>query len=624
MFRSLSLLSTGLTRHILAGILMAAAAVAQCVGGQGVSIGTGDDTTFTPHYPLGFSMPMAGSALGTYTHFRLSCNGWLILTDGVTTPAGIPSGYGSSTILAGLTAGYSPRIAPFWRDVTVNSTVEGSNVNYDVTTNPGVSCRIQWFRAADFGTGGPFRTFEAELYATGDVTFRYENMNVVGTAPAYVGLSRGNAQTTVAASDLSAGGASAGVGMVWESFATGTFDLGAKSMTFTPDGLGGWNWSLVDCASHTAYNKGCYSVPNSVYQLFPDAAVASAALTGNAVTFLNTGTGYVATWIPGGAAGYVAPGGGATSLPLSDDGTTTIVPSVPLTVPGGSAPSLTIEHNGNIIAGTANHSGDWTPDGGQMTAALNRGFYSWHDFNNAETGSGPIQWEEVTVGFDQVLYVTWNGVENYPGAPTVNPSTMQFQVNLTTGTVTVLWVAVDTDITPGTGTSYLVGYTAAGAGSNPGSTNLSLGAVSVPETEQLPLTLAASPAPTFTLGGSSVPITYTTSNLQDLSPAFPGVYLAAMAFSINTLPPGPGFDLTFIGLDAPGCDLNVATIDVYYPISPTAATHNEVIVVPQPLSPGDTFYVQSVCFFIPNQLPNGQNNVGIITSNGIRSYFQTF
>jgi len=68
----------------------------------------------------------------------------------------------------------------------------------------------------------------------------------------------------------------------------------------------------------------------------------------------------------------------------------------------------------------------------------------------------------------------------------------------------------------------------------------------------------------------------------------------------------------------------VGSLDVLYNISPTATSHGEVIVVPQPLSPGTTFYVQAANFIIPNSLPNGMNNFGLIVSNGVRSRFDLF
>jgi hypothetical protein len=121
-----------------------------------------------------------------------------------------------------------------------------------------------------------------------------------------------------------------------------------------------------------------------------------------------------------------------------------------------------------------------------------------------------------------------------------------------------------------------------------------------------------------------VPITWTTSNLRDLSPVVPGVYIASIFFSVSPPLFGTGVDLTFLGVDAPGCNFLLGSIGVIWNINPTGSSHDEVIAFPQPLSPGDTFYSQAVNFIIPNSLPTGQNNFGVLTSNAVKSYFETF
>ena len=124
-----------------------------------------------------------------------------------------------------------------------------------------------------------------------------------------------------------------------------------------------------------------------------------------------------------------------------------------------------------------------------------------------------------------------------------------------------------------------------------------------------------------TLGLPSVPLTWQIDNLRDLSPAVPGVYLAALVASLN---PGPGIDLTLIGLDAPGCKLNVGGADIVIGLSPVGPSHSLIAPVPQPLSPGNVFYFQAINFVIPFSLPNGLNGLGMTSSNGVRSYFNTF
>jgi hypothetical protein len=379
---------------------------------------------------------------------------------------------------------------------------------------------------------------------------------------------------------------------------------------------------LCEAASHQAYGAGCYSIPGqTAYQYFADAAVASAAMQGNALMSLNTGSGYTLTWLPGGATGFSAPTGGATSVALSDDGSTTVTPSVPLTLAGGgSSPTVTISHNCIITVGsTANNSGDWTPSGAEDASAANRAFYSWHDYNNNEAGSGPIQWEELTIGPDQVLCVTWNGVESYP-TTVVNPSTMQFQVNLTTGHVTALWPAIDTNTGSTFGSQHLVGYTSS-TGADPGSVDLSLGPV-VAANAVVPPTLSAAPAPVFTLGGSSVPMTWTANSMRDASPSAPGIYIGLLMFSLSPPLFGTGIDLALIGIDAPGCTLLVGSIDVSLGLTGFSPSIAQPITMPQPQNPGDTFYSQVANFIVPNSLPGGLNNFGVTLTNGVKSVFQ--
>lgn len=134
-----------------------------------------------------------------------------------------------------------------------------------------------------------------------------------------------------------------------------------------------------------------------------------------------------------------------------------------------------------------------------------------------------------------------------------------------------------------------------------------------------PLTLTASPAPVYTSGNPSVPVTYTLTNVVDNFPPF-GVGLPLLVLS--TAPVNPGIDLGLIGM--PGCDLNIASLDVILTMPATAPTSSLTLAFPQPLSPGLSFYAQGASLFPPNSLPNGQNSFGAIMSNGLQSRFNTF
>jgi hypothetical protein len=288
-------------------------------------------------------------------------------------------------------------------------------------------------------------------------------------------------------------------------------------------------------------------------------------------------------------------------------------------------PTLSISENGILTAGaTANNANDSTPTGNEFvgSTAPDLGFYSWRNFEVALAGSGPIRYEEVAVGPDTVLCVTWDGVEAPPTAA-ANPSTWQYQANLTTGTIDIVWQTWD----PSTSTDdALVGVTL------PGTTSSSqdFDPYSVTLATALPKTLSpimqavsysASPAPIYTVGNPTGPIDWKVEGLADLSPILPGAFVATQAWSFNPPLFGTGVDLTFLGVDAPGCDLLLGSLDLFLPMSPIASTHVQTFAIPQPLSPGLTLYSQIINFIIPNSRPNGLNGFGVLTSNGMASRF---
>jgi hypothetical protein len=363
------------------------------------------------------------------------------------------------------------------------------------------------------------------------------------------------------------------------------------------------------------------------YQLFPDAASAKAQLEGNVVDLVRNSDGYTASWVPGAAgATLIAHTGAATVPAIGSDSSAQVSPSIPFPTPFGPASTLTISENGVLTCAATANDDDSSPNAFEFIGSVspNLAFAAWANFTLSEVGSGPIQYEEFAVGPDTVLCVTWDAVESLP-ASAANPTTYQIQMNLTTGDVKQVFSVWDS----GTSTvDVLVGATLPGNSSdgndvNPGSIDLAL---ELPKTiaplfPLQALSLSAAPPPTFVLAGSSVPITWTTSNLRDLSPAAPGVYLASIFFSVNPPLFGTGVDLTFLGIDAPGCNFLLGSAEVIWNINPSGPTHDEVISFPQPLAPGDTFYSQTVNFILPNSLPTGQNNFGVLTSNGVKSRF---
>ncbi|MBL8751465.1 MAG: hypothetical protein JNK78_20080, partial [Planctomycetes bacterium] len=270
----------------------------------------------------------------------------------------------------------------------------------------------------------------------------------------------------------------------------------------------------LSSAHHSTYGTGCYAInaaKETFYEKYTNSALASARLQGNVLQLIPSPPGYFAFMVPG-AAGttYLPPSGGATLLNTSDDGADTITPSLPVPSPFGAATQVTISHNGIITLGASpNQPGDYQPAGADVAASTGTAFYSWHDFNDAESGSGRIKYEEVA----GVLYVTWDGVEGYQSG--TNPHTFQYQIDLASGVVTMVWQSVN--VVSLAGREWLTGYTDAGTSMDPGSIDLStaLPLQTGPDVTLQPLALSASPAPTYTIGNPSVPITYTASNMID-------------------------------------------------------------------------------------------------------------
>jgi hypothetical protein len=401
----------------------------------------------------------------------------------------------------------------------------------------------------------------------------------------------------------------------WENWTTlGSFDLAGQSVLFVPTGLG-YTWVPTPCPSGTnvAYGTGCYAAPGTgVYEFHTDAAVASAALQGNALSMIPTGFGYTGIWLAGGATAFIAPSVSATSLVATDDGVLTgVALPGPMPTPNGPVTSISIASNAVIgLGATANNGADYSPTGAEFSNAAGACFYAWHDYNPSEAGSGAIKTELV----GNVFCITWDGVENYASAVTPNPGTMQFQLDLTTGAVTMLWTVVDTNITSTFGSSHLVGWKAGGAITDPGSQVLATALPLTTSAQLLPMTLAASPAPVSTPTSGST-VVYTTGAMPEFAPGA-GIYVGINILSLAQIP-APGVDLVFIG--APGCAALIGSLDVTLNLIGATPTNTSALPLPAGLPAGIQIFAQSAALIVPNSLPNGQNAFGLTTSNGIAS-----
>jgi hypothetical protein len=608
---------------------ISAALSAQCgnFAAPGTLIGTGDDTFFATHYPLGFTFTMAGSAGTTqWTHFRASTNGLVVLTDGVTS-TGVPTGYGSVTANSTSSlygpAGSNPRLAPYWGDLDL-LVANGAGLYYDNTSAAGVSTRITWVNAVDWSNTVQ-KSFQLEIFASGEVKFHYSpgmTNNSGGTK--YVGVSAANGTAVQTAVDLVPGPANTTGGAMHQTFPTlGSADIGGRTLHLIPGGAG-WT-EVVTCAylaaSHTSYGSGCYTISDSAYQLLADAAIAAPALTGNSVTFTPAGATYLMTY---GGGAFLTPGGGAVNLFASatDDGEVVVTPSLPVPTAQGPQASIRVHSNGVIswggVAQTFPGTNNYTPTAAGFLGAVNPGIWFWHDYNEQELGSGRIVREEVTVGPDTVLVLTWNNVENYASPEVANPSTAQAQVNLTTGAVKLVFATVDGNASSTFGSGHLVGYSPGGASANAGSLNLATALpLLIPTTNLAPMSLSAAPAPVSTVGSGTL-VTYTQSNIPEAAPTS-GVYLGLTIISLGQ--DLPGTDLGFLGM--PGCSLHVASLDVTLAFVGATNSLTTQFQVPAGVPYGFQFFAQSAALIQPNSLPNSQNAFGATLSNAVASFVST-
>ncbi|MFO0278142.1 MAG: hypothetical protein ACK533_12770, partial [Planctomycetota bacterium] len=297
------------------------------------------------------------------------------------------------------------------------------------------------------------------------------------------------------------------------------------------------------CAVTSTYGTGCYTVNGSAYQEWTDnatpsaAAAASAALTGRSLKFLPSGSGYL--MLPGNATGYIAPTPAATVVTLADDTENTVTLGAPFNYPGGSTSTLFVHANGYVSVGSNNTlPGGFNdiPEIPQMLNAPETAWWSWHDYNPAEAGSGQVKFEQI----GSVACITWDGVESYP-TTAVNPSTLQFQFDLASGEVTIVWVTIEAQGGTGflQGSDHIIGFSPGGASPTTGQfniTTLTTQVLTVPE--RFPLGL----------GTTSKPLLGTTVSLDTTSP--PNIGLGVNFLSTVQIP-APGLDLAILG--APGC-----------------------------------------------------------------------
>lgn len=360
------------------------------------------------------------------------------------------------------------------------------------------------------------------------------------------------------------------------------------------------------CAVTSTYGTGCYTVNGSAYQEWTDnatpsaAAAASAALTGRSLKFLPSGSGYL--MLPGNATGYIAPTPAATVVTLADDTENTVTLGAPFNYPGGSTSTLFVHANGYVSVGSNNTlPGGFNdiPEIPQMLNAPETAWWSWHDYNPAEAGSGQVKFEQIGA----VACITWDGVESYP-TTAVNPSTLQFQFDLASGEVTIVWVTIEAQGGTGflQGSDHIIGFSPGGASPATGQFNiatLTTQVLTVPE--RFPLGL----------GTTSKPLLGTTVSLDTTSP--PNIGLGVNFLSTVQIP-APGLDLAILG--APGCaalaDVGAGLGNAISNLGLPGVTLQSSLALPNnPALAGVRIYSQSAW------LDAAANALGVVTSNAV-------
>jgi hypothetical protein len=368
-------------------------------------------------------------------------------------------------------------------------------------------------------------------------------------------------------------------------------------------------------ARHSAYGAGCYDSSNSFYELHANATAASAALSGQAYQFTPVGGLYRIT--SGGA--FLPPLAPVPVFPTpSDDGETVVTPSQPLPTPQGPQASLRVHANGIVSWGAGGQTfpgtSPWVPTAAAFLGGANAGIYAWHDYNEAEAGSGRIVREERVVGGETLLVLTWNGVENYSAPTAANPSTMQIQCNLTTGVITLVFPSIDGDASSPYGSEHLIGCSPADASPDGGSQSFAQSLPRLAGFDATAMTLTASPAPISTSSSGTL-VTYTQSSIPEAAGPGSAVRLGFTIVSFGQ--DQPGTDLAFLGM--PGCNLHVASLDILLSFIGFSSTLPTQLPVPAGLPYGTEFFAQSIALIAPGTW----NVFGATASNGVASFVST-
>jgi hypothetical protein len=569
------------TLSCLAIAMLAPTALAQCFDqAYGTPIGTAatlyGDVVF-PIRPIGFAFPIGAA---TYTDVHICDKGYVYLSN-----AGVPApGVADFTATAAELASGPPRICALWSDIQV---LASNNGQIYINSSP-AQCTITWINAQTYSATSGLFNMQMQLQPTGQVKVLYgpgtTNASTQLTWWAGVaGLSPGLGAPLPAASDLSVGGVTTDNTLYEEWLAINTFDMANNGLLILPTSPGYVYLPIgtpVNCASVSDYGTGCGTQNDSIYEQFAPTAF---DLGGTTLTYLRQPGGY--TVLNSVAGTFVPPSGAATIVANADDTEQVVALTGSMPVPGGVTSSLTVCSNGRIALGGTGNGTAYTPDGPTFLAFANATIAaSWHDYNPTIAGSGSILFEQI----GSIAYVTWNGVYSYG---TTVPDTFQYQFDVTSGSVTVVYGTFSTQ-----GNDRLAGYSPGGPSTASPSDLSALTAPVFCADSSAGLALTTNGGPT--LGNSSFALV--SSNIPSLVP------IGLLFFGDTAV--NPGIDLTFLGM--PGCFgyTNANLTSVTFPVIGASGSVN----LPIPSSPG-LIGLSLACQSLAFSLVTPSN---LITSNG--------
>jgi len=565
--------------------LVAATSLAQVpchTAALGTNLGLVDETVSSAQ-TLGFTFVYDGVS---YTQIQVCDNGYITLGPSGGQPDFSPS---ATTLVADPFA----RICPLWVDLDPGATGSGSVYFLAVPASGSTPAHavISWDGVFDYFGSTP-HTFQLTLIDGGTIRCNYDStlVNIPTANPWLIGASPGNA-ATLNAVDFSVLPIVTSVATLHQE-STGACALAGSTLDWVPNGPNGFLVvASANCANASTYGTGCVGQFASVYEHF--LSTPSIDLSNSAMLLLYTGSSYLANST---AATFIAPSGTATNLNLMDDDETTITLGSALSYPGGSTTTLNVCSNGHVSVASNGAAFDYTPTPQELLDWPNTTWAVWHDFIPNATGN--VWFEEV----GSLSIVTWNGVIGYVGLnPGVTPSTFQIQFDRANGSVTFVFLSMDTvSISTWTGgEGYIVGYSPGGVSVDPGSTDLSAALPSG-------LLLAAADLAPLSLHASAPPLVNTTIQLVTAnipaSAPFGAVLLGLVQFD-------PGISLA--GLGMPGCfrytDGPVTLL--FFPLG--NSSHSTPFVVPNMV--GLTFRAQSAVY----APAAGLTPLGAISSNGL-------